>query len=122
MATIKKAQKGTAVKKTAPKMMAGEMTGKMYKKSELDEIGRKQAAELDKVSVFGKEAMKKKAAGKAKNGKTIKKAKDGKSFPDLNKDGKVTKADILKGRGVIAKKGAKVAKSSGMKKCKYGCK
>jgi hypothetical protein len=123
MATIKKAQKGTEVKKkTAPKMMAGEMTGKMYKKSELDEIGRKQAAELDKVSVFGREAMKKKAAGKAKNGKTIKKAKDGKSFPDLNKDGKVTKADILKGRGVIAKKGAKVAKSSGMKKCKYGCK
>ncbi len=116
MATIKKAQKGTAVKKAAPKMMAGEMTGKMYKKSELDEIGRKQAAELDKVSVFGKEAMKKKAAGKAKYGKTIKKAKDGKSFPDLNKDGKVTKADILKGRGVIAKKGAKVAKA-GCKAC-----
>ena len=23
-----------------------------------------------------------------------------KSFPDLNKDGKVTKADVLKGRGV----------------------
>ncbi len=43
-------------------------------------------------------------------------AKNGKSFPDLNKDGKVTKADILKGRGVIAKKGAKIAK------CKYGCK
>ena len=31
-----------------------------------------------------------------------KKMKDGgKSFPDLNKDGKITKADILKGRGVI---------------------
>lgn len=29
-----------------------------------------------------------------------------KSFPDLNKDGKVTKADILKGRGVI-KNGSK---------------
>lgn len=43
------------------------------------------------------------------------KAKNGKSFPDLNKDGKITKADILKGRGVIAKKGAAV------KKCKYGC-
>jgi hypothetical protein len=53
---------------------------------------------------------------------TGKKAKSGGSFPDLNKDGKVTKADILKGRGVIARKGAKVAKSSGMKKCKYGCK
>lgn len=32
-------------------------------------------------------------------GKVIKKAKGG-SFPDLNKDGKVTQADILKGRGV----------------------
>lgn len=47
---------------------------------------------------------------------TVKKAKSGGSFPDLNKDGKVTKADVLKGRGVIAKKGASV------KKCKYGCK
>jgi hypothetical protein len=43
--------------------------------------------------------------------------KKAKSFPDLNKDGKITKADILKGRGVIAKKGASVSK-----KCKYGCK
>jgi hypothetical protein len=42
-------------------------------------------------------------------------AKNGGSFPDLNKDGKITKADVLKGRGVIAKKGAKMAK------CKYGC-
>lgn len=41
----------------------------------------------------------------------VKKAKDGKSFPDLNKDGKVTKADILKGRGVIAKKGATIKKA-----------
>jgi hypothetical protein len=28
----------------------------------------------------------------------------GKKFPDLNKDGKITKADILMGRGVIKKK------------------
>lgn len=55
-------------------------------------------------------------ATKMKKGGMVKKAKDGGSFPDLNKDGKVTKADILKGRGVIAKKGAKMAK------CKYGCK
>ena len=33
-----------------------------------------------------------------------------KSFPDLNKDGKITKADILKGRGVINKKGGMVKK------------
>ena len=51
-----------------------------------------------------------------KMGGSVKKAKSGGSFPDLNKDGKITKADILKGRGVIAKKGAAV------KKCKYGCK
>ena len=41
------------------------------------------------------------------------KAKNGKSFPDLNKDGKITKADILKGRGVIAKKGMMVKAQAG---------
>lgn len=35
-----------------------------------------------------------------------------KSFPDLNKDGKVTKADVLKGRGVPGfKRGGKVDQS-----------
>jgi hypothetical protein len=58
-----------------------------------------------------------------KKGGKVSKAKNGKSFPDLNKDGKITKADILKGRGVIAKKGATVKKAkSGMKTCRYGCK
>jgi hypothetical protein len=50
-----------------------------------------------------------KDAGFKKGG--VVKAKNGKSFPDLNKDGKITKADILKGRGVIAKKGASVRKA-----------
>ena len=36
-----------------------------------------------------------------------------KSFPDLTGDGKVTKADVLKGRGVIKKKG-------GVMKAKFG--
>ena len=45
-----------------------------------------------------------------KGGMMKKKAKSGGSFPDLNHDGKITKADILKGRGVIAKKGIKTAK------------
>lgn len=44
--------------------------------------------------------------------KVVKKAKSGGSFPDLNKDGKITKADILKGRGVIAKKGAALKKQA----------
>jgi len=49
------------------------------------------------------------------------KAKNGKSFPDLNKDGKITKADILKGRGVIAKKGMKVKKAqNGLKTANPG--
>jgi hypothetical protein len=50
--------------------------------------------------------------GSGKNGKTMSKAKNGKSFPDLNKDGKVTRADILKGRGVIAKNGKPVKKAA----------
>ena len=33
-------------------------------------------------------------------------------FPDLNKDGKVTKADILKGRGVIKRMGGAKKKQS----------
>lgn len=52
-----------------------------------------------------------KLVGKLKYGGSIK-AKNGKKFPDLNKDGKITKADILKGRGVIAKKGASVRKAA----------
>ena len=33
----------------------------------------------------------------------MKKMKKRKKFPDLNKDGKVTQADILMGRGVLRK-------------------
>ena len=33
----------------------------------------------------------------------MKKTKKKKTFPDLNKDGKVTQADILMGRGVLRK-------------------
>lgn len=49
-------------------------------------------------------AMSMKAAGKKP------KMQKGGSFPDLNKDGKVTKADILKGRGVIKKMGGATKK------------
>lgn len=69
-------------------------------------MGRAKRNVRKKLGSDAPEAMKKGGVVKAKNGK---------SFPDLNKDGKITKADILKGRGVIAKKGAAV------KKCKYGC-
>ena len=49
---------------------------------------------------------------KKKGGKVTKKMAKGGSFPDLNKDGKITKADILKGRGVI-KNGGKVKTAKG---------
>ena len=39
-----------------------------------------------------------------KSTKVVFKPKSGKSFPDMNKDGKVTKKDILIGKGVIGKK------------------
>jgi|TARA_Y100000289_G_scaffold40000_1_gene39512 hypothetical protein len=42
--------------------------------------------------------------------------KKGSKFPDLNKDGKVTKADILMGRGVIGKKKKKPMKKNKNKK------
>ena len=37
--------------------------------------------------------------------------KGGKGFPDLTGDGKVTFKDILKGRGVIKKKGGMIKKA-----------
>ena len=55
--------------------------------------------------------MKKPAKKMQMGGGTTPMMKKGGSFPDLNKDGKITKADILKGRGVIAKKGIKVKKA-----------
>jgi hypothetical protein len=86
MATMKKAQSGITKRGMAgmkklpslsPKMVPGEMTGKMYRKSEIDAIGDKQAKELDKSGVFGKAAMAKKKASKAKNGKEMIKRADG---------------------------------------------
>ena len=97
MATIKKAQKGAGVPKG---YVRGEMSGKLIKES----VQKKRTADMAKDLDKGLAARKKAAPKKMKNG--------GKSFPDLNKDGKVTKADILVGRGVIkAKKGVKVKKA-----------
>jgi hypothetical protein len=40
--------------------------------------------------------------------------KGGKAFPDLNKDGKITKADILKGRKVAGFKKGGMSKKADM--------
>jgi hypothetical protein len=88
----------------------------------VDAQGSKKYATVNKgdTTYMGKEDFEKKFTKKKKDGgKLVKKAKAGGSFPDLNKDGKITKADILKGRGVI-KNGAalkkQAAKAIAMKK------
>mgnify|MGYP003897031183 CR=1 FL=1 len=106
MATMKKAQKGAKI--TNP---ADDYKGMKNAKGKPANIGGGEG----KIPPFpnGRKGMPYAPTkmGGAKNGKTMTKAKNGKSFPDLNKDGKVTKADILKGRGVIAKKGATIKKA-----------
>jgi hypothetical protein len=92
MASIKKAQKGSKVPKG---YVQGEMTGRMIPEKEF--YARRDSASKSLQKAVG----------------VKKKMKDGgKSFPDLNKDGKITKADILKGRGVI-KNGGKLKAKSG---------
>jgi hypothetical protein len=96
------------------------------------QVGKCVGAGCGKPARFEKKAAR--AAMKAVRSPRMKDG--GKSFPDLNKDGKITKADILKGRGVIknggkmkAKAGASVKKKAmggakmmkGGGKCKYGC-
>jgi hypothetical protein len=128
MKTIKKAQTGAKVKKPATKPkedkykgLGGEIGRPIF--SDKEQRERRKKLGLPTSAAEEKAYYKKMEKEGAKNGKTMSKAKNGKSFPDLNKDGKVTKADILKGRGVIAKKGATVKKAAAsMKKCKYGCK
>lgn len=91
--------------KLGPKSEPSKMEKKYMPESEYEKMGRWEGQN--------------RKVGKSKNGTKLYKAKNGKSFPDLNKDGKVTKKDVLIGRGVLpktAKKGASI------KKCKYGCK
>lgn len=88
--------------------------------------GLKKYAVIDgKDTTYMKKEDFERRYGKNKNGGKTKKAKSGGSFPDLNKDGKITKADILKGRGVI-KNGAalkkQAAKAINIKKIKKSIK
>ena len=113
---MKKAQDGIAMSGPKKKIKVPEKPKSKLDKNGLYPINSKEEkarrggdeVDLDYLYMNATGKMPKKKMG----GKV---AKDGGSFPDLNKDGKITKADILKGRGVIAKKGAKMAK------CKYGC-
>jgi hypothetical protein len=103
MTKVKKAEKGIALRRG------------QYKR--LGRIAEKNPDRADKVADRMKERATRFERGKrvaqssgSKASSILSKAKDGKSFPDLNKDGKITKADILKGRGVI-KNGGKIKKA-----------
>tara|TARA_A100001515_G_scaffold126316_1_gene111514 strand:+ start:393 stop:683 length:291 start_codon:yes stop_codon:yes gene_type:complete len=65
--------------------------------------------------------------GKKKSGFKMKASKYGnspmkKNFPDLNKDGEVTKADVLMGRGVKLDSPAKKYKSDAQRKAVHASK
>lgn len=103
MEKVKKAQKGIALRRG------------QYKR--LGKIAEKNPDRADKVADRMKERATRLERGKkvaegsgSRASSMLSKAKNGKSFPDLNKDGKITKADILKGRGVI-KNGGKIKKA-----------
>lgn len=101
MATMKKAQAGMAVKK--PVVKIEKKTTVKVAPTAKETKNLKDATQMKNMRPTGP------TSGRVKP--TMGKAKNGKSFPDLNKDGKITKADILKGRGVIAKKGASIKKA-----------
>lgn len=113
MATIKKAQGGakTTKKPKTASQRIGDITLRDVKNAGEDALNISTLGGYGKIKKALGGEYKYKKLGEKKNGGKVTKAKNGKSFPDLNKDGKVTKADILKGRGVIAKKGATIKKA-----------
>jgi hypothetical protein len=112
MATIKKAQSGDRITSRQKKRLGRiseknpERAREVAERMKLRATRRKRGSELYD-SLSPKEDL---PAFKARTMAEAKSAKNGKSFPDLNKDGKITKADILKGRGVI-KNGGKIKKA-----------
>ena len=112
---IEKKSTKVAKKPISVSKVIGDITLRDFKNAGEDAVNLATLGGYSRVKKALGGEYKFKKLGEKKYGGKISKAKNGKSFPDLNKDGKITKADILKGRGVIAKKGAKIAK------CKYGC-
>lgn len=116
--TVKKAQSGAPVSlRTGQLKRLGRLSAKNPSKAE--NVAERMVERRSRVA-RGKEYLKKNVGklypevptvGK-KGTKVAKKMAKGGSFPDLNKDGKITKADILKGRGVI-KNGGKVKTAKG---------
>jgi len=90
----------------------------------MDKEGKRPPKKSGVGKVPNKKDPRKKYAGggmmkskmKAKGYKAGGQMKEKSKFPDLNKDGKVTQADILQGRGVVKKKAGGMMKSKGYAK------
>jgi hypothetical protein len=114
MEKVKKAQAGAGLKRKQYKRL-GRISAKNPERAE-KVLGRmkERVTRVQRGKEFAGDdpgAKVRKAMEEAREfSKSASKAKNGKSFPDLNKDGKITKADILKGRGVI-KNGGKIKKA-----------
>jgi len=104
--TTKKYNRGEMLE-TINAITAGKIKPRVDKPMASGQGTKKYATVSGKDTTYMSKADFEKKYAQKKDGGKIKKAKSGGSFPDLNKDGKITKADILKGRGVIAKKEAK---------------
>jgi hypothetical protein len=128
MARIKKAQAGKSVDSSAIYKKRAQDAGNKLMKDDVRNFGKNikdfatKQADLKRYERKGKPGYD--AQGNRKPLKDMlkfKKSKDGGSFPDLNKDGKVTKKDVLIGRGVLpktAKKGVKMKKAQDGEKLK----
>jgi hypothetical protein len=117
MATIKKAQYGDRITGRQKKRLGRiaeknpERAKEVAERMKLRATRRKRGSELyDSLEPDAGSRVRKSMEEAREASKAASKAKNGKSFPDLNKDGKITKADILKGRGVI-KNGGKIKKA-----------
>ena len=92
------------------KAMGGSVTGKQLNsklKGAIDTLKKKKESAPKKDSIKDKilNPKKKKRLEELKKELGMKKGGRAKKFPDLTGDGKVTQADILKGRGVFKKGG-----------------
>ena len=108
---VKKA--GGGMMKTKGMSKGGAMKTKgMSKGGAMKKKGMAMGGAMKKKGMAMGGAMKKKgmAMGGAMKKKGMSKGGAAKKFPDLTGDGKVTQADILKGRGVTKKKGGGMAK------------
>ena len=111
MEKVKKAQSGVGLKRRQYKRLGRIAERNTERAKEVSERMKERATRYQRGKELAGDDAGARVRKSMEEARLAPKAKTGKSFPDLNKDGKITKADILKGRGVIAKKGAKIKKA-----------